>query len=187
MPYIIYYIDCKTIGKVIHKITYHSKENAINNLEKHALEFIRELEGSKQASVAFQNEKTPDQITSDVSLKEGLYLKKENEFIIVYEKNNITINGWWNSYEKKTEKIGVFGIMSFDVEEEVSTVYQRPVTAYVKMNDNSLHGHLVKLFNNDPRFGLKKFDERVLNIKPLTEIKPLIPLSIRSPKKWNSK
>jgi hypothetical protein len=108
---------------------YPTKEDAINNLEKQAIDYVKEMQGKQQANICQQN-KSLDKIAADQSLKEGLYIITSGEVVQLYQKTNTTIPGTlWNSKIMKMDKIGTFSITEFDFSEEQSTPkYQRQIS-----------------------------------------------------------
>jgi hypothetical protein len=116
----IYFLNQKSHDQVEIKDTYLSKDDAINNIERVALDYIVEFNGKQQLEISKQYDRTTDQISSDQSLRPGLYLlkdNKENSSIILYEKINKLVPGTiWNSYETKMEKLGKFYYMLINLD-----------------------------------------------------------------------
>lgn len=121
--YVIYYfkydVNNKRISNspeqkkddMVIKACFKDEHEAIGNLVTVALEYIRELEGTKQAEIALQSNKTEYQIANDISLKEGLYLKEVNNVMYLYEKKRAVLPGWvFDTYGTEFNKIGQFGI-----------------------------------------------------------------------------
>lgn len=114
---LIYYLDHKNNDQVTIKDYYTSKDDAINSLEKVALEFIKEQQGKQQINICRQYEKSVDDILKDTNIKEGLYIKKQGDIIVLYEKKNIIIPGTiWNSFDIKIDKIGMFNITEVNMD-----------------------------------------------------------------------
>ena len=70
-----YFCICLIENKLNEKITvrdqYLSKEDATKNLERIALEYVKDKQGTQQQEVCKQN-KTKEQLVADSNLKEGL-------------------------------------------------------------------------------------------------------------------
>lgn len=188
--FIVYFLDCKTIGDITKHEIYFSEENAIANLEKCAIDYIAELEGKKHLAVAFQNDKTEDQILKDDSLREGHYAKKEGKFIVIYEKKKNVIDGYiWRSSGFVMSKVGVFGILNCNIDDDLFTkkcgcnidksniINNTSLPSDKDSNYGQTISKLKELFSSEEsNFGLKKNVERKL--KPVS-VKPLITLSQR--------
>jgi len=96
---------------------YSNKVDANNNLEKCALDYIKEMQGLQQSKICKPGDnKTPDQVFKDISFKEGMYIFTINETkIALYEKINVIAPGtlWGKSQTLQMNKIGEFGITEF--------------------------------------------------------------------------
>ena len=115
--YIIYFIDHKNCDNVIIKELYRSKEDAVLNVEKVAIEYIRNLQGKQQADICKQ-QKSPQDILNDVNLKEGFYILVDNSVVTLYEKISGVIPGKiWNSYELQINKIGLFNYTEYNFDD----------------------------------------------------------------------
>lgn len=115
--YIICYIDYKNKDLISIKDQYLNKNDAINNLERIAIEFIKECEGKHQANKC-KVDKDPTSFVSDMAYKEGMYIRCMDETIVVYEKVSTMSNGiMWNSRETKVNKIGLFTISEWNIDD----------------------------------------------------------------------
>ena len=115
--HLIYFLDHIDDNKVIIKDYYTSKDDALNALEKIAIDFIKEQQGKQQTSICKQYDKSIEDIQKDTSIKEGLYLKKHNDSIVLYEKKNILTPGTiWNSFNLQVYKIGTFYTTDINIE-----------------------------------------------------------------------
>lgn len=111
--YLTCFIDYKRGDQVIIKNQYFTKEDAQNDLERVAIEHVREYQGKQQADVCKQD-KNADQLLADLTLKEGMYIRKMDDSIVLHEKINLVLPGrLWNSSELKVNKIGLFNITEF--------------------------------------------------------------------------
>lgn len=160
--YFVYLLDFLTNGNITLKSSYDCKEDALSDLETIALNYVRDLEGSKQAMIAFQKDKDIEQISLDTNLKDGLYLKKDNECVIVYQKHKLLLPGKiWNSTELKMTKAALFGITYFKINNqtcvsEIKPTIKKQVLKNTDDKHNNLMNELHKLFSNsDNNFGLK--------------------------------
>lgn len=114
--YLVYFLDYKKLNKnlldeITCKAIFNSRKAATGFLSEYAIDYVREYQGKQQTEICIQYDKTPEQILSDQKLKEGYYLGKKDDSIILYEKTQIKIPGTiWNSYELKINKIGMFNI-----------------------------------------------------------------------------
>ena len=112
--YFICFLDYM-IGDAIHiKDCYKEKQDALNNLEKVAIEYVREFQGKQQAEKC-KIDKTPEELLMDIACKEGLYIKTVNDTVILYEKVNYVLPGrFYNSNDLKVNKIGLFTISEYN-------------------------------------------------------------------------
>lgn len=155
--YLVYLLNYKESDSVTIKDSYHNKEDAIHSLERNATEYIRELQGKQQADICKQDKPT-DEILSDIKLREGLYIKKEGDSVIIYEKTTVTkIGTVWNSSYLKMVKVGKFYVTEYNFDDTlfrcncITTTYTPPKT--VKPNGN--WGFLDELKGLDGKFNLK--------------------------------
>lgn len=118
--YLVCFIDHTKDDTIIVKDSYQTKEDAINSLERAALEYVKEFQGKQQADRC-KTEKTPEQILYDTTLKEGMYIRKLEEKVYLYEKVNVVIPSrlLWNSYELKVNKIGLFNISEYNFDDSI--------------------------------------------------------------------
>src|SRR3972149_7695119 len=113
--YLIYFLDYKKNDLVNIKDVYITKEDAINNLERIAIEYVKELQGKQQADICKQDT-TPEQLLADKAMKEGLYIRKTDDYIVLYSKTTIIIPGtiWGNSNKLQVQKVGQFNITEYN-------------------------------------------------------------------------
>ena len=117
--YLIYLLNYKESDSVILKDSYIDRGDALNSLERNAIEYIKELQGKQQADICKQ-EKTCADILADTNLKEGLYFRKDGESIILYEKITIVKPGTiWNSSSLKLNKVGKFYITEYNFDDSI--------------------------------------------------------------------
>ena len=160
--YIVVYHDYKQEGSIVTKGYYESTIEAESNLTNLALEFVRLDGGERQERVAFQNEKTLDQIKLDPILTNGLYLQEGNnkKMIYVYEKS-VRTTGWFSSVVNDISKVGAFSITEIDfvVPERFSCGCNKRMTTLKKPNVNSPNitfiGELMSLINDTPNDAIK--------------------------------
>jgi|688.fasta_scaffold738802_1 hypothetical protein len=127
--YIVCFLD-KLDNKIIIKDMCRSTRVAIEKLESIALDHVKDLQGKHQAEKCFI-EKNADELLSDITIKEGLYIRREDDNLVLYEKVNKIIPGtlWGHSYEMKVNKIGIFMIciyMNNDSTYRSSYIAHRP-------------------------------------------------------------
>ena len=156
--YLVYLLNYKENDSVTLKDSYQAEIDATNSLERIAIEYIKELQGKQQADICKQ-EKLPKEILKDQTLKEGLYIIKEGDAVILYEKVTVVAEGTlWNSNSLKVNKVGKFYVTEFNFDDSVfrcSCMLSRPSTTikYTKPTINlSFVDELKKL---DGNFGLK--------------------------------
>lgn len=114
--YLIYFLDNNKNDMITIEDTYKNKNDAIINIEKIALDYVKKVEGEKQAEICKQD-KTPEQITDDLTLKNGLYIIKNNNIVTLYEKTTQIIPGTiWNGYKNVMGKIGMFGMIEYKID-----------------------------------------------------------------------
>lgn len=115
--YIIYFLDYKKNHTITIKDMFLAKEDAYNNLEHVAIDYIKELQGKQQAEICKQD-KTPEQLLADKTIKEGMYIKKQDEMIIMYEKITVVLPGRiWNSNDLQVNKIGQFSVTEYNFDD----------------------------------------------------------------------
>ena len=201
--FIIYYIDNGM--KMVQKDIYFCKELALNELDTVALDHVKQLEGQKQVAVAVQYGKSTSDIVLNKELKDGLYLRKEQDSVILYEKKDVVDTGIiFNGIKKDLVKIGSFGVIDIDFEDhllpkkcecfaikysvgntnDVKITNTKVIKSQLESKDEKekrmrhtgLVGSLTNLFNGEDRkFGLKTINKK--------ELKPLIIKSLEELKK----
>lgn len=152
--YIICFLDYTKDDLIQVKNLYHTKEDAINNTERVAIEYIKEMQGKQQADICKQ-EKTIDEILNNNKLKEGMYIIKSNNNVILYEKVNITLPGrLWSSLQMEMNKIGLFTVSDLNDDNENNnctitkvTFSETPATTAVFTEATTLN--IIKDNNND--------------------------------------
>lgn len=162
--YIIYFLDYKKDDSIIIIDSYKNINDAHLNLEKCAIDYVKKLEGEKQANICKQD-KTPEQITADMTLREGLYIRKQENSFILYEKfTKITPGYLRNGVELLTSKIGSFGITQYKFDHIVAqcacTVRQpkKIQQSQLKSVPSFIH-ELQQMFKeNDGKFVLKPIE-----------------------------
>ena len=117
--YLIYFQDNQKNDLIDIRDTYRNKQDAICHLEKVALDNVKKAEGEKQVDICKQD-KSLEQITNDATLRNGLYIVKYLDTIILCEKSTKILQGSiWNSYNTVSAKIGVFGIIEYKFEDNI--------------------------------------------------------------------
>lgn len=115
--HIIYFLDYKKNDSVTIKEMYMSKDDAFNNIEKVAIDYIKELQGKQQADICKQD-KTPEQLLADISTKEGMYIRKYDDHVIIYEKTTVVVPGTlWNSNTLQVNKIAQISVMEYNFDD----------------------------------------------------------------------
>lgn len=119
--FLVYFLDYKNQEEVSIKQQYKTKEDAENSLEQVAVDFIKELQGRQQAEICKQYEKSVENIQNDSKLGKGLYIKKENKNITLYEKEEVSMSGYLYGLYNTTavNKLGSYGVteVNLDVSE----------------------------------------------------------------------
>lgn len=118
--YLVYLLNYKDGDTVILKDSYQDRDDALKSLERTGVEYIKELQGKQQAEICKQD-KTVDEILADTKLKEGMYLRKEDTSIILYEKITVFIAGalWGKSKSLQVNKIGKFFITEYNFDDSI--------------------------------------------------------------------
>jgi hypothetical protein len=155
--YLIYFLDNTKNNTISIKNTYKNRNDAIINIEKIAFDYVRELEGEKQARICKQ-EKTTEQILNDATLKDGLYIIKNGDTVTLYEKTSLLIQGRvWNGHQNDIIQIGVFGMIEYkNVESLMTKRYNTEIKNIT--NDNQ------QLSNQSPKcFGFLDELKKIMN------------------------
>lgn len=119
--HIVYFLDYKNNDNIIIKNIFTDKQLAIDNIEQQALDHVTALQGIQQKDICKQ-EKSSDELLNDTSIKDGLYIKTIDSRIVLYEKISKTIIGWVkNTYDIKCDKIGVFGLTEYIIDNKPVT------------------------------------------------------------------
>ncbi|QKF94432.1 hypothetical protein QKU48_gp0974 [Fadolivirus algeromassiliense] len=120
--YLIYFLDYKQGDQVTLKHQYFTPEDAQNDLERIAIEYIKEYQG-KQQTVICKQDKTPEQILADNTLREGMYIRKTDNAVLLYEKATVTIPGtiWGTTTQLQVNKIGLFKVTEFVFDDSMVT------------------------------------------------------------------
>ncbi len=114
--HVVYFLNFQSQKPSFYKY-YDDEKKAQSMLDSIALEYVKNEQGKQQADIAFQPTKTVAEIQSDSTLKEGLYLKVENQTVVVYEKINVKLPGYlYSSYETKMNKLGKFDVTDIDLD-----------------------------------------------------------------------
>jgi len=96
--------------------SYRLKEAAEKNLQEIALNYIIEKDGKQQGDIAIQD-KIIDEIKFDESLRDGLYIIKNECNLHLYAKKKVKQEGYiYNSYETIINEIGIFMISEVNVD-----------------------------------------------------------------------
>jgi len=118
--YLVYLLNYKDNDAVILKEAYYEKDDAAKSLERHATEYIKELQGKQQADICKQ-EKTSQEILLDITMKEGMYYRIEDSVIVLYEKCVLLEPGavWGLRKNKVINKIGKFYITEYNFDDSI--------------------------------------------------------------------
>jgi hypothetical protein len=117
--YLIYFLDYKKNDTIIIKDVYMTREDAMSNLERVTIEYIKDLQGKQQVDMCKEHEgKTPDQLLANKSIKEGLYIRKIDDHILLYQKVTMTVSGMlWNYNKLRVQKIGQFYVTEYNFDD----------------------------------------------------------------------
>lgn len=112
--FVIYYINF-TNFKVKLENSYSSLEEANENLLSTALNFVKEEQGKQQSDIALQNDKSEKDLLTE-NFKEGMYIKSTPNEVTLYNKIKEIVSGtFYNSWEMKLNKIGMFGVSEVEL------------------------------------------------------------------------
>jgi len=179
--YLICFIDHYKDDVISVKDSYKTKEDAFNSLERVALEYVKEFQGKQQADKC-KTEKTPEQMLVDSTFKEGMYIRKLEDKIYLYEKVNVLIPSkfLWNSYELKVNKIGLFNVSEYNFDDSIfrcgcmlERAKSKPSVAKPVGEQLSFLDELKQLMNKDVKSNLtsnwknSKKESAKLNRKPV--------------------
>lgn len=166
---VVYYLDYQNNDNIIVKKSFKNKKNATEEIEKIALEFIKDQQGSQQLEKCKQYEKTSDEIQQDVNLSDGLYLiKSGDDFVVLNKKKNVDSGILWNSTTVILNKIGVFKTTEFDLNFDLES--------YLKKEFDSTNQNKLKPANNfvqkNYTFLNELIDDFISGKKKLNPIRP---------------
>ncbi|ARF10082.1 hypothetical protein Indivirus_12_10 [Indivirus ILV1] len=117
--YLVYLLNYKEFDSVVLKDMYRERDDAIKSLERNAINYIKELQGKQQADICKQD-KAVEEILADSKLKEGLYIIKDGDAVILYEKTTVVkVGNLWNSRSLKMIKAGKFYITEYNFDESL--------------------------------------------------------------------
>lgn len=164
--YLVYFLNYKNLDKnmdeLVCRAILNSRKEAIQFLSQYAIEYIQEYQGKQQAEICIQYDKTMDEIANDPKLKEGYYLGKNNDTIILYEKVQHKIAGTlWNSYEIRVNKVGAFNVAEIEISTMDNTkpiiLPPTPLNSTSSKNYQSSYTYLdeLKTLFDSKSFGLK--------------------------------
>lgn len=92
---------------------FYSEVDALKNLERCAVEYIRKHQGKQQSARCF---KTEVEVSADPSFVGMFIFKKDERKIVLMEKQLQTVPGYmWNSQEVKIVRLGTFVIIQHDM------------------------------------------------------------------------
>ncbi len=114
--YLVFLQNTTKDGNIVIKGRFESNEEAKTQLTQIALDHVRADGGDRQASVAFQNDKSLEEISTDINLNPGLYLKENDGIIEVYEKTAKEVGYLMSNIKYFIEKIAVFSTTEIDFE-----------------------------------------------------------------------
>jgi hypothetical protein len=162
--YLVYLLNYKDNDTITLKASYQAKTDAINSLERTAIDYIKELQGNQQAAICKQ-ENTPREILKDQTLKDGLYIIVEGAAIILYEKITVVAPGTlWNSNSLKINKVGKFYVTDFNFDDSIfrcSCMTARASTSTRKYTKPSIRLSFMDEFKLlDSTLGLKPLRKR---------------------------
>lgn len=122
--YLIYFLDYKKNDSItIKENHYLTKEDATNNVERIALEYVKEMQGKQQADICKQT-KSLDEICNSIDIKNGMYIFKSNDNVILYEKTNLILEGKiWNSQTSVMDKLGMFSVTDIEIDDNILNNY----------------------------------------------------------------
>lgn len=142
--------------------TYEIEDLAIQNIEKHALEYIKNQQGIQQSNIALQKNKKENDIIEDDNFKEGYYLLSFENGLKLFEKKKLVSKGYfYTNFDYKIELIGLFMIstLNLDSQQEEEIAIDESNNNLVKETKimklhflEELNKRLTKSINN---FGLK--------------------------------
>lgn len=112
--FVIYYINFTNFNVKLEN-SYSSQEEANENLLSTALNLVKEQQGKQQADIAIQNDKSEKELLTE-NFKEGMYIKSTENNVYIYNKIKEIISGtFYNSWEMKLNKIGMFGVSEVEL------------------------------------------------------------------------
>jgi hypothetical protein len=177
--YVIVFIDCVKDGFVVTKDHYETLEEARDNMERCALEYVRFDGGERQTKITFQNDKTLDGIKNDYTLGPGLYLKNMEHTIHVYEKSSSDTGIVLSNITCSLQKKCVISVTSLDIEKtkkpnndesfkppkdnewsladqtSSTTMYNSNKKSFIKLDKTSFMNELSDVVLKGNGFGLK--------------------------------
>ena len=153
--YIVYFLNLQTLKPIFYKY-YDDEKIALSKIDSIALEYVKNEQGKQQADIAIQPTKSVIEIQNDTTLKEGLYLKKEGDIMIVYEKTKVALTGYiYSSYEIRMNKIGKFDVTDIDLDIPQNCTIKTKQVSPCERNCTYMDELKLRLQQSDNKFGLK--------------------------------
>jgi hypothetical protein len=179
--YLVYFLDYQSANneQAIIKGSFLSLEEANENIKTITLNYITEQQGKQQAQICEQYDKTLEQIMNDITLKDGMYIRKEKEIMTIYNKIIQVVPGTflWSSSKTEIKKIMTIKVTEFEC----------PLFEKEKATDNSSNLPSVKKVDLNKNYTfleeLNRFKE---NIKS-QQTGRLLPSKIKQELKENKK
>jgi len=168
--YLLYFLDYKNKYSISIKADYQARDDALINLEKVALEYVKDQQGKQQMEICKRYDDNVQQILTNPNIKEGLYLKKRDDMVVLYEKVNVVVTGTlWNSMEMQVNEIGLFGITDYNLELLVKcscNVAKTPVSNSIKPVSGYTFLDQLKerLLESDNNYGLRSIRQPIVPV-----------------------
>lgn len=150
-----------TSGKLVVKDTFSSEQNAKDNLSTVALAFIKEAEGDSQVAVSMQDSKSVDEIKGDTTLKDGHYLKHDDndgDVLHLYQKESIVYEGTlYNTYDIKMTQKGYYSVATIGINvgkmveedpENINDMVRQIIGKKIESNDYTSLVEFLTLYND---------------------------------------
>jgi hypothetical protein len=145
--FVVYFKD--TTGKLETKETFNTEQDARDNLEKLALDYIGSEDN--EVNITLQNDKLIEEIRTDSTFEDGYYLKydsNDDNVLNLYQKITVVSEGtFYNSYEIKMVNLGYYSTAF--IKADANKIVENTIEEKIETNDYQSLLKYLDLFSGD--------------------------------------